>query len=115
VVGIVGVVFTSTKTASPQKDELYPQTADGHQPQEKQTEPQPQRPQQQPQPQAAEHRKNPRRSTKDKHEKVDPGKKQPPGYKPERKYVQPKDDKKKDREKAPYHRKDRDTKPTEEK
>ncbi|HZU32083.1 MAG TPA: RHS repeat-associated core domain-containing protein, partial [Candidatus Angelobacter sp.] len=57
-----------------------------------------------------EHTKGKRKSTKDKHEKVDPGKKQPPSYKPDRKYVQPKDDKKKDKPKPPYHRKDRDKK-----
>ena len=50
------------------------------------------------------HTKGPRR---DKHEKVDPGQKQPPNYEPYKKYVQPKDDKKKDAEKKPYFRKDR--------
>lgn len=57
-----------------------------------------------------EHTTGKRKSTKDKHEKVDPGKKQPPNYRPDRKYVQPKDDKKKDKPKPPYHRKDRDKK-----
>jgi RHS repeat-associated protein len=69
------------------------------------------KPQTPPAPQAAaEHDKNKRRSTKDKHEKRRPGTSAPPNYKPDRNYVQPKDDKKKDKEKPPYHRKDRDKK-----
>ncbi len=72
------------------------------------TQPNPQTP---PAPQAAaEHDKNKRRSTKDDHERRRPGTSPPPNYKPDRKHVQPKDDKKKDREKPPYHRKDRDKK-----
>jgi len=72
------------------------------------TQPKPQTP---PAPQAAaEHDKNKRRSTKDKHEKVRPGESRPPKFKPFREFEQPKDDKKKDREKPPYHRKDRDKK-----
>ncbi len=72
------------------------------------TQPNPQTP---PAPQmAADHDRNKRRSTKDKHEKRRPGTSPPPNYKPDRNYVQPKDDKKKDKEKPPYHRKDRDKK-----
>jgi len=54
-----------------------------------------------------EHDKGARPSTKDKHEKVRPGTSPPPNYKPDRKFKQPKDDKKKD-QKPPYVRKDRD-------
>lgn len=56
---------------------------------------------------AGEHDKGARPSTKDKHEKVRPGTSPPPNYKPDRKFKQPKDDKKKD-QKPPYVRKDRD-------
>jgi hypothetical protein len=58
----------------------------------------------------AEHRKNKRKSTKDDHERKRPGTSPAPNYKPYRKYVQPKDDKKKDKKDKPYHRKDRDKK-----
>jgi RHS repeat-associated protein len=71
------------------------------------TQPNPQTP---PAPQMAEHTKDKRKSTKDDHEKVRPGKSPPPNYKPDRQYVQPKDDKKKDKKDKPYHRKDRDKK-----
>ena len=54
-----------------------------------------------------EHDKGARPSTKDKHEKVRPGTSPPPNYKPDRKFKQPEDDKKKDA-KPPYVRKDRD-------
>ncbi len=57
--------------------------------------------------QNGEHDKGARPSTKDKHEKVRPGTSRPPNYKPDRKYKQPRDDKKKD-QKPPYVRKDRD-------
>jgi RHS repeat-associated protein len=75
-----------------------------------QTQPKPQAP---PVPQAAEHkkRKSSRRHTRNKHTKLRPGESKPPGYIPYREYEQPKDDKKKDRKKKPYHRKDRDVAP----
>jgi RHS repeat-associated protein len=56
---------------------------------------------------SGEHDKGARPSTKDKHEKVRPGTSPPPNYKPDRKFKQPRDDKKKD-QKEPYVRKDRD-------
>ncbi len=69
--------------------------------------PQPKTP---PAPQAAEHTKNKSKVRKDDHEKRRPGTSPPPNYKPDREHEQPKDDKKKDKEKPPYHRKDRDKK-----
>ena len=56
----------------------------------------------------AEHTKNPSPSKWDDHTKRRPGTSPPPNYKPDRKHEQPKHDKKKDREKPPYRRKDRD-------
>ena len=43
-----------------------------------------------PAPEAAEHTKNKRKSTKDKHQKARPGQKKPPGFTPDREFVQPK-------------------------
>jgi RHS repeat-associated protein len=57
------------------------------------------------------HDKDPSPSKKDKHEKVRPGTSPPPNYVPDRDHKQPKDDKEKDREPPPYHRKDRDPRP----
>jgi RHS repeat-associated protein len=71
------------------------------------TQPKPQTP---PAPQMAGHTKDKRKSTKDDHERRRPGTSPPPNYKPDRKYIQPKDDKKKDKKDKPYHRKDRDKK-----
>ena len=65
-----------------------------------------------PSPQDAEHTKGARRSTLPRHQKKDPGTSPPPNYKPDRKYTQRADDKKKDRKKPPYFRKDRDKKTT---
>ena len=67
-----------------------------------------------PSPQAEkEHTKGARPSTKEKHEKRRPGTSPPPNYKPFRKHERSDEEKKKAKEKPPYHRKDRDKKPDE--
>jgi RHS repeat-associated protein len=64
-----------------------------------------------PSPQDAEHTKGARPSTKEKHQQKRPGTSPPPNYKPFRKHERSDEEKKKEKEKPPYHRKDRDRKP----
>jgi hypothetical protein len=53
-------------------------------------------------------RRGSKRKTHNRHTGKRSGASPPPNYVPDREYEQPKDDKKKNREKPPYHRKDRD-------
>src|SRR5207249_12230738 len=74
-----------------------------------QTQPKPPTP---PAPQMAEHtkRSGSKKRTHNKHTGKRSGASPPPNYVPDREYEQPQHDKKKDREKPPYHGKDRDKK-----